>query len=252
MNKIFYSVIVALLLLTPGSALAQGQGDSSALVFNELVNSVWIPIFGDSTCFMTGQGDPEECAKADGISYYNSETGELLKPLPYRNGIPLCHDLLFVAGALGNMCYDEGDYPTDDDYEPITDNDNDNDKCSNRIGSAGMEFPYEKKTECQKQEWDQCIEDRENGVKWDDRCKDLNEGFFDDCEGYANKEECDEAWYTPLVDDSRKLVQPGCEKPNSKGQCYVGMPEDGEEESENATDNENSTDEFFENRSFFN
>jgi hypothetical protein len=44
-----------------------------------------------------------------------------------------------------------------------------------------------------------------------------------------------------------------CEKPNSKGQCYVGMPEDGEEEeSKNTTDNENSTDEFFGNRSFFN
>ena len=33
------------------------------------------------------------------------------------------------------------------------------------------------------------------------------------------------------------IVQPGCEKPNSKGQCYVGMPEDEEErESENETD----------------
>ena len=52
------------------------------------------------------------------------------------------------------------------------------------------------------QEWNQCIEDRENGIKWDDRCKDLNEGFFDDCEGYANKE----AWYTPPVDDSRRII----------------------------------------------
>jgi hypothetical protein len=196
MNKIIYSVIAALGLLGPGSALV----DSSALAFNEPVNSVWVPIFGDSTCFLTGQGDPEKCAKADGISYYNSETGELLKPLPYRNGIPLCHDPLLVAGALGNRCYDEGDYPTDDDYEHVTDNDNN--ECSNKIGSAGMGFPYEKKTECQKQEWDQCIEDRENGIKWDDRCKNLNEGFFDDCEGFANKEECNEAWYTPPVDDS--------------------------------------------------
>jgi hypothetical protein len=30
----------------------------------------------------------------------------------------LCHDLLFVAGVLGNMCHDEGDYPTDDNYTP--------------------------------------------------------------------------------------------------------------------------------------
>jgi len=79
--------------------------------------------------------------------------------------------------------------------------DDDNDKCSNKIGSAGMGFPYEKKTECEKQEWDECREDRDNGIKWDDRCKELNEGFFDDCEGYANMEECDEAWYTPPICD---------------------------------------------------
>ena len=30
--------------------------------------------------------------------------------------------------------------------------DDGNDKCSNKIGSAGMGFPYEKKTECEKQE----------------------------------------------------------------------------------------------------
>jgi hypothetical protein len=50
-------------------------------------NSAWIPIFRDSTCYFTGVGDPEECAKADGISYYNSGTGELRKPLQYRNGV---------------------------------------------------------------------------------------------------------------------------------------------------------------------
>ena len=76
-----------------------------------------------------------------------------------------------------------------------------NDKCSNKIGSAGMGFPYEKKTECEKQEWDECRDDRDNGIKWDDRCKEPNEGFFDDCEGYANMEECDEAWYTPPICD---------------------------------------------------
>jgi hypothetical protein len=80
------------------------------------------------------------------------------------------------------------------DVRVTFEDDDDNDKCSDKVGSAGMGFPYEKKTECEKQEWDQCIEDRENGIKWADRCKDLNEGFFDDCEGYANKEECDEYW----------------------------------------------------------
>jgi hypothetical protein len=55
-----------------------------------------------------------------------------------------------------------------------SDEDDDNDKCSNEIGSAGMRFPYEKKTECEKQEWDECRDDRDNGIKWDDRCKELN------------------------------------------------------------------------------
>jgi hypothetical protein len=63
-------------------------------------NSVWIPIFRDSTCYFTGVGDPEECAKADGISYYNSGTGELRKPLKYRNGVPFCHDTLFCCGSI--------------------------------------------------------------------------------------------------------------------------------------------------------
>jgi hypothetical protein len=124
------------------------------------------------------------------------------------------------------------------------------DKCSTKIGSAGMEFPYEKKTECEKQEWDQCIEDRENGIKWDDRCKDLNEGFFDDCEGYTNKEECDEAWYTPPVDDSRSLVQPGCIEPNEQGECYIGMPgeklptpiEEAQNQNENQDNDNNDND----------
>jgi hypothetical protein len=62
-------------------------------------NSVRIPIFRNSTSYFTGVGDPEECAKADGISYYNSGTSELRKPLQYRNGIPFCHGTLFVAGV---------------------------------------------------------------------------------------------------------------------------------------------------------
>lgn len=99
------------------------------------------------------------------------------------------------------------------------------DECSTKIGSAGMEFPYEKKTECEKQEWDKCIEDRENGIKWDDRCKDLNEGFWDDCEGYANKEECDEAWYTPPTNP------PLCDEDTPAGQLCrdEGDPDSCEE-----------------------
>lgn len=99
--------------------------------------------------------------------------------------------------------------------------DDDNDKCSNKIGSAGMGFPYEKKTECEKQEWDECREDRDNGIKWDDRCKELNEGFFDDCEGYANMEECDEAWYTPPICDLDTPPGELCRDEGDMDQSYL-------------------------------
>jgi hypothetical protein len=41
---------------------------------------------------------------------YNTKTGETLEPLRYRNGLPLCHDPLYGAEALGNRCYDELDH----------------------------------------------------------------------------------------------------------------------------------------------
>ncbi|MGA7542810.1 MAG: hypothetical protein WBW34_07080 [Nitrososphaeraceae archaeon] len=99
--------------------------------------------------------------------------------------------------------------------------DDDNDKCSNKIGSAGMGFPYEKKTECEKQEWDECRDDRDNGIKWDDRCKEPNEGFFDDCEGYANMEECDEAWYTPPICDLDTPPGELCRDEGDMDQSYL-------------------------------
>ena len=62
-----------------------------------------------------------------GIYYYNSETGQYLKPLSYKKGIPLCHDPLYDAEVLGNMCHDELDHDTDDNYRP--DNDNEDNEC---------------------------------------------------------------------------------------------------------------------------
>jgi hypothetical protein len=75
--------------------------------------------------------------------------------------------------------------------------DDDSDECSSKIGSAGLRFPFNKKSECQYEEWRDCKDDAQKGIKWDDRCKDINHGFEDDCEGFANKKECDEHWTNP-------------------------------------------------------
>jgi hypothetical protein len=72
--------------------------------------------------------------------------------------------------------------------------DDDDDQCSDEEGSAGLQFPYDKKSECQLEEWNDCKNDALRGIKWDDRCKDINHGFTDDCEGFANGKECDEYW----------------------------------------------------------
>lgn len=84
--------------------------------------------------------------------------------------------------------------------------DDDSDKCSDKLGSAGLRFPFNKKSECQYEEWQDCKDDALKGIKWDDRCKDINHGFEDDCEGFANKKECDEHWNTPPV------VPPYCDE----------------------------------------
>lgn len=89
--------------------------------------------------------------------------------------------------------------------------DND-DECSDEPGSAGLKFPFNKKSECEFEEWNDCKADALRGIKWDDRCKDINHGFEDDCEGFANKEECDEAWNTPPAP-----VLPICGSPEAAG-----------------------------------
>jgi hypothetical protein len=66
--------------------------------------------------------------------------------------------------------------------------------CSNKPGSAGMGFPYQKVTQCQKLEFDECERTGENS----DRCETAEERFSDDCEGFANQQECDEHFSVPL------------------------------------------------------
>jgi hypothetical protein len=66
--------------------------------------------------------------------------------------------------------------------------------CSNEPGSAGMGFPYQKATQCQKLEFDQCERTGENSA----RCDTAEERFSDDCEGFSNQQECDAHFSVPL------------------------------------------------------
>lgn len=43
------------------------------------------------------------------VAFLDTETGEIIKPLPYRGGFPVCHDPLYSAGLLGPTCFDEAD-----------------------------------------------------------------------------------------------------------------------------------------------
>jgi hypothetical protein len=71
------------------------------------------------------------------------------------------------------------------------------DDCSNAQGSAGLSFPFDKKSECELEEYQQCEIDELIGLPETDRCNDLDEGFNDDCFGFTNSEECNAYWTDP-------------------------------------------------------
>jgi hypothetical protein len=88
------------------------------------------------------------------------------------------------------------------------------DKCSSKLGSAGLDYPYDYISQCQKEEYDQCEEDEANGLPETDKCDEYDERFFDDCEGFANQHECDEHWNTQPVDkceEGYELIDGRCE-----------------------------------------
>lgn len=106
---------------------------------------------------------------------------------------------------------------------------NDN-ECSNNLGSAGLTFPYDKKSECEFEDWNKCKNDAMRGIKWDDFCKDLNHGFSDDCEGFANKEECDEYWSQnpePLPCDENTSPDTLCRDEGDYDTCDEGYVDRG-------------------------
>jgi hypothetical protein len=73
--------------------------------------------------------------------------------------------------------------------------DNKNGKCSNDKGSAKIGYPYENIYECDVENLKEC-----EGVQTA-RCKTYREMFSDDCEGFANKEECDKYWNNLQVEE---------------------------------------------------
>lgn len=87
--------------------------------------------------------------------------------------------------------------------------DNDNDKCSNKEGSGGLGFPQEHLTECEVEEWDDC-QKQPGGYSATERCDILHEIFHDDdCLGYASQEECDAA-YDPELEPQPEPIGGGC------------------------------------------
>ena len=105
----------------------------------------------------------------------------------------------------------------------------DRDGCSNNPGSANMDYPYEDVSECEVEGVEDC---RKNKID-SNYCEGLKERFRDDCEGFKNKQECDEWWEK----QSRRAYcmenygMPCCDETqtSSEGECYdEGDPDDCE------------------------
>ena len=71
--------------------------------------------------------------------------------------------------------------------------------CSAEEGSAGLDYPFDKKSECEVAEHQQCELDELQGRPETDRCDELEEGFYDDCQGFSNPEECNAYFANPPI-----------------------------------------------------
>jgi len=105
----------------------------------------------------------------------------------------------------------------------------DSNECSNSPGSANMGFPYENVSECEVKGAEDC---RKNKID-SNYCEGLKERFRDDCEGFKNKQECDEWWEkeSKRVYCMENYGMPCCDEANtpSGDTCYdEGDPDDCE------------------------
>jgi hypothetical protein len=116
------------------------------------------------------------------------------------------------------------DNDKDDDNGKDGDNDN---GCSNEPGSAKMGFPYQRRTQCEVEEWDDCKKIPVS--EWDAKCATARERFSDDCEGFKNKEECD-AFYqdqTPPPCDDNTTEGVTCTDEGDSVSCEEGLADLG-------------------------
>jgi hypothetical protein len=116
------------------------------------------------------------------------------------------------------------DNDKDDDNGKDGDNDN---GCSNEPGSAKMGFPYQRRTQCEVEEWDDCKKIPVS--EWDAKCATARERFSDDCEGFKNKEECD-AFYqhqTPPPCDDNTTEGTECTDEGNSVSCEEGLADLG-------------------------
>lgn len=123
-------------------------------------------------CFPSSIKCPEGFWRAD-----DDETGACVKipasPI-YEPDNPFCVDDPEHIGCPG--FYDIVEEP-----EP---------SCDSTPGSAGLEFPYQRASECQVEERDECEAAQARGEEETQECATAEERFSDDCEGFANSEEC--------------------------------------------------------------
>ena len=80
----------------------------------------------------------------------------------------------------------------------------DDKRCSNKPGSAGLAYPQDKRTECEKIDYDEC---EKKGMKTSGGfCDNIYELFWDnDCFGFANGKECDE-YFNDIAINSVKRI----------------------------------------------
>jgi hypothetical protein len=71
--------------------------------------------------------------------------------------------------------------------------------CSDEEGSAGLDYPFDRKSGCEVAEYQQCELDELQGKPETDRCDELDEAFSDDCQGFSNPEECNAYFESPPI-----------------------------------------------------
>jgi hypothetical protein len=100
--------------------------------------------------------------------------------------------------------------------------DYDSDECSSKIGSAGLKYPQDKRTACEKRDYDECekkgfktsggFSDNIYELFWDDDCFGFNnaiecstwhnDGREKFCEEFPNDKRCDKDPEVPICDEN--------------------------------------------------